>query len=67
MDKKRHIKIEAEDIITTLKTYENDPFSKEALSLISTAIDTGSDGDVESKCVRAFALGMAFERLGGYE
>lgn len=27
----------------------------------------GTDGDIEVKCIRAFALGMAYERLGGEE
>lgn len=64
MEKNRQIFMDAEDIITHFAHNEHDPDAKAAGALISHAMNLGSDGDIENKCIRAFALGMAFERIG---
>lgn len=66
MEKNRQIFMDAEEIITHFSHTEDDPDTKAASALISHAMNLGSDGDIENKCVRAFALGMAFERIGGH-
>lgn len=65
MEKNRQIFMDAEEIITSFGASESDPDTKAASALISHAVNFGGDWDIESKCVRAFALGMAFERIGG--
>lgn len=67
MEKNRQIFMDAEEIVTGFQMNENDPETRAALALISNAMNLGHDGDIEAKCVRAFALGMAFERIGGQE
>jgi hypothetical protein len=66
-EKNREIFIEADTIILNFSMTEDDPDTKAASALISHAMNLGHDGDIENKCVRAFALGMAFERIGGEE
>lgn len=66
-EKNRQVFIEADEIIAGFSTSENSPETKAALALISYAMNLGHDGDFENKCIRAFALGMAFERMGGDE
>lgn len=67
MEKNRQIFIDAEEIMAEFKMTEDDPHTKAAVALISHAMNLGHDGDIENKCIKAFALGMAFERIGGEE
>jgi len=66
-EKNREIFIGAEAITVGFALTEDCPDTKAAAALISSAVNFGSDGDIEAKCIRAFALGMSYERLGGEE